>query len=132
MAFTLNEIRIMGHIGQDAETKFTPSGVARTTFSVATTRSFKATPDAKEWTEATTWHRVIAWRVPERLLDYLKKGNFVFVKGRQENRSYEKDGDVRWVSEIVADQGGGEDQRSTVPAGRLPLVPVVTASRMTA
>lgn len=103
---SINEVRIMGHLGNDQETKFTQSGIPVTNLSVATTRSYKASPDAKEWTQVTTWHRVVAWRVPEKMLEYLRKGNLVLVKGRLETRSYEKDGETRWVTEIIADQGG--------------------------
>lgn len=117
MAYTINEIELLGHLGADAETKFTPNGVAVTTFSLATTRSFKATPDATEWTEVTTWHRIKAWRLPEKLLAFLKKGNLVLVKGRQENRRYEKDGETRWVSEVVADQGKVMFMREPFRAG---------------
>lgn len=104
---SFNEVRIMGHLGQDQETKFTPNGVPVTNLSVATTRSYKAKPDDKDWTQVTTWHRVVAWRVPEKMLEYLRKGNLVFVRGRMETRSYEdKEGVRRWVTEIIADQGG--------------------------
>lgn len=103
---SLNSVQLMGHLGQDAETKFTPSGVAVTTLSVATTRSYKAKPDDKEWTQVTTWHYVKAWRVPEKMLEYLRKGNLVFVRGRLETRSYDKDGEKRYVTEVIADQGG--------------------------
>lgn len=103
---SLNEVRLMGHLGQDQETKFTPSGVAVTNLSLATTRSYKKKPEDKEWTEVTTWHRIVAWRVPEKMLDYLRKGNLVMVRGRLETRSYEKDGETRYVTEIIADQGG--------------------------
>lgn len=101
----MNQIIIVGNLGKDQETRFTPNGVAQTQLSVATNRWFKAKPDDKEFTSATTWHRVVAWRVPEERLERLKKGSCVMIVGRQENRSYEdKDGQKRWVSEIIADR----------------------------
>ena len=93
----------MGHIGQDAETRFTPSGVAKTTFSLATTYSYKK-QGSENWQETTDWHNIVAWRVQDRTLAALKKGNLFYVEGRISTRSYEKDGQKRWITEIVADR----------------------------
>lgn len=98
---TLNRVQLMGHLGQDAETRFTPSGVGKTTFSLATVHSYKK---AEEWVETTDWHNVIAWRLSEKVTAVLTKGNLVYVEGRISTRSYEKDGEKRWITEVVADK----------------------------
>lgn len=93
-----NEVFLMGHLGQDAETKYTPAGRAVTTLSVATTRRWKGPRDT-EWQEATDWHRVICWDIGEKTLAWLRKGNLVHVRGRLQTRSYDRDGEKRYVTE---------------------------------
>ena len=115
MARSFNQATLMGTLGRDAETAFTASGIAKTTFSLATNRRYKK---GEEWVEETTWHNIVLWR-SENLANYLTKGKQVFVAGRIDNRSYEKDGQKRYISEIIADEvllcGGGGDKQA-VPA----------------
>lgn len=99
---SVNKVILLGHLGKDAETKFTPSGVARTNFTVATNRRWKD-QQSGEWKEVTDWHNVVLWR-SENLSNYLTKGKQVYVEGRIENRSWEdKDGQKRYATDIVAD-----------------------------
>lgn len=98
---TVNRATLMGHLGADAETKFTPTGVAKTTFSLATVHSYKK---GEEWVENTDWHNIVAWRLNDTVQQLLKKGNLAYIEGRISNRSYEKDGVTKWISEIVADK----------------------------
>lgn len=100
---SLNRVTLMGHLGKDAETQFTPSGVSVSKFSVATTRSWKE-KGSDEWKEATDWHNVVAWRCHEKLVPLLVKGNLVYVEGRLQTRSYEKDGVTKWTTEVIADR----------------------------
>src|SRR5438552_9049191 len=83
---SVNKVFLIGHLGHDAETRFTPSGVACTRFSVATTRSWKDQQN-DEWKEETNWTNVTAWR-KENLANYLTKGKQVHVEGRLQSRSY--------------------------------------------
>lgn len=111
---SVNKVTLLGHLGKDAETKFTPSGVAVTNFSVATTRSWKPA-DSSEWKEETNWTNIILWR-SENLAAYLKKGTGVYLEGRLQARKYEKDGVTKYVTEVVAEQvillprGGGNKE----------------------
>jgi single-strand DNA-binding protein len=94
---------LLGHLGKDAETKFTPSGVAKSTFSLATNRRWKD-QQSGEWKEITDWHNIVLWRA-ENLANYLTKGQRVYVEGRIENRSWEdKEGQKRYITEIVVDE----------------------------
>jgi single-strand DNA-binding protein len=116
---SVNKVILLGNLGRDAETKFTGSGVAKTTFSVATTRRWK---QGEEWKEQTDWTNVVLWR-SEKLSEYLTKGKQVYVEGRLETRSYEKDGEKKYVTEVVADDvillgGQGERQERPVSAPR--------------
>jgi single-strand DNA-binding protein len=99
---SINKAILLGHLGKDAETKFTPSGTARTSFTLATSRRWKD-QQTGDWKEETDWHNVVLWR-SENLANYLLKGKQVYVEGRISNRSYEdKDGNKKYFTEIVAD-----------------------------
>lgn len=131
---SVNKVILVGNLGRDAETKFTPSGAAVTRFSVATTRSWKD-QQSNEWKEETNWTNVVLWR-QEGLSNYLTKGKQVYVEGRLQTRSYDdKDGKKVYATEVVAEEvillggrgegGGGFDQGSqTAASGARP-----TASR---
>jgi single-strand DNA-binding protein len=99
---SVNKVILLGNLGRDAETKFTPSGVAMTRFSIATQRRWKD-QQTNEWKEETDWHNVVLWR-SENLGQYLTKGKQVYVEGRLQTRSYEdKDGQKKYSTEVVAD-----------------------------
>jgi len=99
---SVNKVILLGHLGRDAETKFTPGGAAVTRFSVATNRRWKD-KDSGEWKEETDWSNVVLWR-SENLANYLTKGKQVYVEGRLQTRSYEdKDGKKVYATEVVAD-----------------------------
>jgi len=99
---SVNKVIVLGHLGRDAETNFTPNGVAVTKFSVATSRRWKDS-QSNEWKEETDWHNIVLWR-SENLATYLTKGKQVYVEGRLQARSYEdRDSVKRYVTEIVAD-----------------------------
>jgi single-strand DNA-binding protein len=110
---SVNKVILIGHLGRDAETKFTPGGAAVTRFSVATNRRWKD-QQSGEWKEETDWSNVVLWR-SENLANYLTKGKQVYVEGRLQTRSYEdKDGKKVYATEVVAEdvillsgQGGG-------------------------
>ena len=116
---SVNKVLLLGHLGKDAETKFTPSGVARSTFTVATNRRWKD-QQTGEWKEETDWHNVVLWR-SENLSNYLLKGKQVWVEGRLQSRSYEdKEGQKRYITEIVADELillGGRGDSGPGPGG---------------
>jgi single-strand DNA-binding protein len=99
---SVNKVILVGRLGRDAETKFTPGGAAVTRFSVATSRRWKD-KDSGEWKEETDWSNVTLWR-SENLANYLIKGKQVYVEGRLQTRSYEdKDGKKVYATEVVAD-----------------------------
>ncbi|MSV27311.1 MAG: single-stranded DNA-binding protein [Bryobacterales bacterium] len=111
---SVNKVILVGHLGRDAETKFTPGGAARTSFSVATSRRWKD-QQTGDWKEETDWANITLWR-SENLAPYLLKGKQVYVEGRLRTRSYEdKDGKKVYATEVVAEEvillgGRGGDQ----------------------
>src|SRR2546426_981289 len=99
---SVNKVILLGHLGRDAETKYTPSGVPCTNFTLATNRRWKD-QQTGEWKEETDWHRVIHWR-SENVAPYLKKGTQVYLEGRLQTRNWEdKDGNKRSTTEVVVD-----------------------------
>jgi single-strand DNA-binding protein len=99
---SVNKVILLGHLGRDAETKFTPSGVSRSTFTVATNRRWKD-QQSGEWKEETDWHNCVIWR-SENVANYLLKGKQVYVEGRLQTRSWEdKDGQKKYMTEVVCD-----------------------------
>jgi len=113
---SVNKVILLGNLGKDAETKFTPNGVARSTFTIATSRRWKD-QQSGEWKEETDWHNVVLWR-SENLANYLLKGKQVYVEGRLSSRSYEdKEGQKKYITEVVAEElillgGRGESPSS--------------------
>ena len=100
---SVNKVILIGNLGRDAETKFTTSGVAKTTFSVATSWRSKDSQTG-EWRDETDWHNVVLWR-QENLANFLTKGRQVYVEGRLQTRNYEdKDGKKVYVTEVVAQE----------------------------
>src|SRR2546426_12838144 len=100
---SVNKVILVGHLGRDAETKFTPSGVAKTTFSIATSRRWKD-QQSGEWKEETDWHNIVLWR-SENGANFLQKGKQGYLEGRPHFRSYEvKEGQKKYITEVVADE----------------------------
>ena len=115
---SVNKVILVGRLGKDAETKFTPGGSPVTKFSVATSRRWKD-KQSGEWKEDTNWSNVTLWQA-ENLAPYLTKGKQVYVEGRLSTRSYEdKDGKKVYATDVVADdvillggrgEGGGSGE----------------------
>ncbi len=112
---SVNKAILVGRLGKDAETKFTATGTAKTTFSLATSHRWKD-KQTNDWKEETDWHNIVLWQ-SENVANYLLKGKMIYVEGRISNRSYDdKDGNKRYISEVVADEvillgGRGDDER---------------------
>jgi single-strand DNA-binding protein len=119
MARGINKVILVGHLGQDPETRYMPSGGAVTNLRLATSESWKdkSTGDQQERTE---WHNVAMFgRLAEIAAEYLRKGSQVYIEGRLRTRKWQdKDGNDRWTTEIVANEmqmlGGRAD--SSAPA----------------
>lgn len=100
----LNHIQIIGHLGQDPDTKYLPSGDTVCNFSVATTE--KWTDKSGEKQVSTEWHRIAVFgRLAEVCGQYLKKGSLVYVSGKLTSQKYtDKDGIERVSYTIRANE----------------------------
>lgn len=96
---SVNKVIIVGNLGQDPETRYTPSGAAVTSFSVATTDKY----NDKETTE---WHKITMFgKLAEIAGEYLKKGKQVYLEGKIQTELWEdKEGIKRQTTKIIADK----------------------------
>jgi len=101
---SVNKVILVGNLGKDPELRYTPSGAAVATFPLATSERFKNRNGEQQ--EKTEWHNIVAWRnLAEICGKYLHKGRQVYIEGRIQTRSYDdRDGNRRYITEIVADQ----------------------------
>jgi single-strand DNA-binding protein len=120
---SVNKVILIGNLGRDPETRYSPDNTAITNVSIATTDRWKD-KSSGEMKEQTEWHRVAFFgRLAEIAGEYLKKGRPVYVEGRLRTRKYtDKEGIERYTTEIVAENmqmlgsrdgsgggGGGQD-----------------------
>jgi single-strand DNA-binding protein len=97
---TLNRIQLIGNLGKDPETRYTPSGKKVCTFSLAVNRRWKS--GEGEIKESTDWFNVEAWgRLGEFCQEYLSKGRLVYVEGRVHTDRYEQGGEIRYFTKVV-------------------------------
>jgi single-strand DNA-binding protein len=96
----LNRVQLIGYLGKDPESRFTPTGKKVTHFSLAVTQRWKSAGETKEYTE---WINVEAWgRLSEICDQYLKKGSLVYLEGRLKTDKYEDKGEMKYFTKVVA------------------------------
>ena len=96
----LNKVMLIGHLGADPELRYTQSGAAVVSLSLASTERWKG-PDGQPQ-EHTEWHRIVAWAgLAEICHQYLKKGSRVFVEGKLRTKKWQdQNGADRYTTEI--------------------------------
>ena len=100
----INKAILVGNLGRDPEVSYTPSGTAVVKFSIATSEKWKD-KNSGEMQERTEWHRITAFgRLAEICGEYLSKGRQVYIEGRIQTSSWEKDGITRYSTEIIASE----------------------------
>lgn len=102
-----NSITLVGTLGRDPELRFTPTGHATASFSIAVSRRWQ-NRQTQEWEEKTSWFDVVAWReMAENVGESLVKGSRVIITGRLEQRTWEtQEGEKRHRIEVIADEIG--------------------------
>ena len=101
MARSLNRVQLIGNLTRDPELRYTPSGTAVCSFSIATNRNW--TTDTGEKKEEVEFHRIVAWgKLAELCSQFLTKGRKAFVEGRLATRSWTaQDGAQKQTTEII-------------------------------
>lgn len=122
---SLNQVNLIGRLGQDPEVRNMPNGDAICTISLATSETWKD-KDSGDKKEATEWHRVVFFgKLAEVAGKYTKKGGLIYVSGKLKTRKWQdKEGNDRYTTEINAhemkllgsksdgDAGGGREQNN--------------------
>jgi single-strand DNA-binding protein len=134
VASSLNKVELIGRLGKDPEVKSLTNGSSVANFSVATSEKWKDKRSG-EMQEKTEWHNIVIWneKTIEFVDKWLKKGDLVRIEGKIQTRSWEKDGEKRYATEIVIpvfapvealmklsfdnDNGGGNDDRGSSRGG---------------
>ena len=98
----LNRVQLIGYLGRDPESKYTPTGKRVTDFSIAITHRWR--DEAGETKEHTEWVNIEAWgRLAEVCHEYLAKGSLVYIEGRLRTDRYEdQDGEPHFFTKVVA------------------------------
>lgn len=107
----VNKVILVGRVGQ-IETKQINSGISVTNLSLATSETYKDSQGEKK--EKTEWHRCVLWRAIAEIAEkYVKKGDMLYLEGKNETRSWEKDGQTHYTTEVICNQmtmlGGKKD-----------------------
>lgn len=111
----VNEVTLIGNLGNDPEVRTTQNGRTVANFNLATSESFKNKEG--ERVTNTEWHRITAWSPLAEIIEkYVKKGSQIYLKGSLKTRSYEdKDGVKRNITEVVMKElkmlGGRQESR---------------------
>ena len=101
MAEGLNKVMLLGNLGADPELRVTPAGQALLKLRLATTESYLDKSNTRQ--ERTDWHSITVWgKRGEALAKILAKGSSIFVEGSLRTSSYEKGGEKRYRTEVIA------------------------------
>jgi single-strand DNA-binding protein len=124
----LNKAMVFGNLTRDPELKALPSGMSVCSFSLATNRVY-TDRDGKRQEQADYHNVVVFGKQAETTAKYLTKGSSAYIEGRMQTRSWEKDGQKQYRTEIVADRvqfgprggtgggGGGAPAAATATGG---------------
>ncbi len=105
MARGINKVILVGNLGADPETRYTPSGSAVTNIRLATTESWRDRQSGENQ-ERTEWHRIVFFnRLAEIAGEYLRKGSQVYIEGKLQTRKWQdQSGQDRYTTEVVANE----------------------------
>ncbi|MBE9548853.1 MAG: single-stranded DNA-binding protein [Proteobacteria bacterium] len=128
MARGINKAILVGNLGKDPETRYTPSGSAVTNITIATSESWKD-KQTGEQQERTEWHRVVFFnRLAEVAGEYLRKGSQVYIEGKIQTRKWQdQNGQDRYTTEIVGNEMQMLGSRGDNAGGGRPAAPPAAA-----
>lgn len=97
----LNKVMLIGRLGDNPSSKTTDNDITVTKFSLATNTYFKKENNGDKL-EKTEWHRIVAFnKFADICAEYLKKGKLVYIEGRLQTKTYDKDGQTHYRTEII-------------------------------
>ncbi|HYX32608.1 MAG TPA: single-stranded DNA-binding protein [Oligoflexus sp.] len=122
---SVNKVILVGNLGKDPELRYTQSGIAFCSISLATAEHW--TDNSGQRQEKTEWHRITVWKKQaENCAKYLRKGSSAYVEGRLQTRSWDDHGQKRYSTDIVAEsvkflgQAQAKDGRSNQQSNFVP------------
>jgi single-strand DNA-binding protein len=133
MARGVNKVILIGNLGKDPEVFNFDTGVKKVTFSLATTEVYRDKEGQDK--EQTEWHNIVVWRSLADVAEkFLRKGSQVYIEGRIRYRTYEKDGQKKYITDIEADSINmlGSRQNNESPSSyehsspSAPSAPIIT------
>lgn len=129
---SVNKLTLLGNLGADPELRYTESGQAMCQLRVATQETWKDKQGQQQ--ERTEWHRVVVFGArAEACAKHLAKGRQVYVEGPLQTRSWEKDGQKHYVTEVKALTvlfiGGGEGRGSAMSDTPRQREPIASGAR---
>ena len=100
---SVNKAFILGRVGKDPQVQHI-NDTKKVSFSMATTDRGYTKQDGTQVPDRTEWHNIVAWRnLAEICEKYVHKGDLLYIEGKITNRSWEKDGQTHYITEIVAE-----------------------------
>ncbi|MDD4969447.1 MAG: single-stranded DNA-binding protein [Paludibacter sp.] len=101
---SVNKVILVGNVGKDPEVRYLEKNVAVANFTLATTDRAYTTQSGMQVPERTEWHNIVAWRgMAEMAEKYIRKGSQLYIEGKIQTKTWEKDGIKRYTTEILAD-----------------------------
>jgi len=98
----INRITLLGNVTKDPDLRYTPSGTAVISFSLATNRRYKK---GDEWVDEVSFHNIVVWNQAEQLAQRVKKGTRMYIEGRVHTRSWDdKEGKKQYKTEVISDR----------------------------
>ena len=102
---TINKVILIGNVGKDPQIRYLDRGVAVTSFPLATTERGYVTQSGVQVPDRTEWHNIVMWRNLAEWADkYVRKGQQLYIEGKLQTRKSEKDGVMRYNTEVVVEE----------------------------
>ena len=126
---SVNKVILVGHVGKDPEVRYLDKNVAVANFTLATTEKGFTMQNGTQVPDRTEWHNIVAWRgLAEISEKYIRKGSQLYIEGKIQTRSWEKDGIKRYTTEIYVEnlqllgkkQDSGDAHTAPAPAPQAP------------
>jgi single-strand DNA-binding protein len=101
---SVNKVILVGNVGSDPEVRYLERGTAIANFNLATTERGYTMQNGTQVPDRTEWHPIVLWRnLAEWAEKYVRKGMKIYVEGKLQTRTWEKEGQIRRKTEIIAE-----------------------------
>ena len=128
---SVNKVILVGNVGKDPEVRYLEKDLAVANFSLATSERARTLQNGTQIPERTEWHNIVAWRgLAEVAEKYIRKGTQLYVEGKIQTRTWEKDGVKHYITEILADTInllGKKPEQTTSTTESMPIMDAVEA-----